>query len=327
MTDIVLDVDTGVDDALAILFAARHPGLNLLGVSCVAGNTNVDQVVRNTLKVLDAAGAEQVPVARGASRPLLEPNRDAAHVHGRDGMADLGLPESDRKATEVHAIELLRSLIMGRADNAEPVTLVSLAPMTNLALLLRAYPEVTAKLAKIMVMGGSAGTGNATAVAEFNVWHDPEAAAIVFGCDAPVTMYGLDVFYRATASTAQVATLAASADPGAVLAGRLLEHALRTSGGDHRIGRAGGAHLGDAGAVCAVAEPEHLRTELLPLQVELASGLTRGQTVVDRRSLAGDAEHHGHPLLTERVNVALDIDGDRYGQLFTETVLAPVRHA
>ncbi|HEX4225224.1 MAG TPA: nucleoside hydrolase, partial [Pseudonocardiaceae bacterium] len=304
----------------AILFAVRHPGLNLLGVSCVAGNTNVDQVVRNTLKVLDAAGAEEVPVARGASRPLLEPHRDAMHVHGQDGMADLGLPESDRKQADVHAIELLRSLIMG---NVEPVTLVSLAPMTNLALLLRAYPEVTAKLARIMVMGGSASTGNATAVAEFNVWHDPEAAAIVFGCDAPVTMYGLDVFYGATASTAQIATLAASADPGAVLAGRLLEHAVRTSGQDHRVGRPGGAHLGDAGAVCAVAEPEHLRTELLPLQVELASGLTRGQTIVDRRSLTGDAEHHGHPLLTERVSVALGIDGDRYGQLFTETVLEP----
>ena len=321
MIDILLDVDTGVDDALAILFAARHPELNLLGVSCVAGNTHVDQVVRNTLKVLDAAGAGEVPVARGASRPLLEPNRDAAHVHGKDGMADLGLPESERQPAEMHAIELLRSRIMG---NAEPVTLVSLAPMTNLALLLRAYPEVTAKLAKIMVMGGSASTGNATAVAEFNVWHDPEAAAIVFGCDAPVTMYGLDVFYGATASAAEVTSLSASTDPGAVLAGRLLEHALRVSGGDHRIGRAGGAHLGDAGAVCAVAEPQHLRTELLPLQVELASGLTRGQTIVDRRSLTGEDEHHGHPLLTERVSVGLGIDGDRYGQLFTQTLLAPV---
>jgi pyrimidine-specific ribonucleoside hydrolase len=304
------------------LFAARHPRLNLLGVSCVAGNTHVDQVVRNTLKVLDAAGADEVPVARGASRPLLEPARDAAHVHGADGMADLGLPESERKPTELHAIELLRSLIMG---NVEPVTLVSLAPMTNLALLLRAYPEVTSKLARIMVMGGSASTGNATALAEFNVWHDPEAAAIVFGCDAPVTMYGLDVFYGATVNAAQMATLAASADPGAVLAGRLLEHALRSSGGDHRIGRPGGAHLGDAGAVCAVAEPDYLRTELLPLQVELASGLSRGQTIVDRRSLTGDGEHHGHPLLTDRVNVGLDIDPDRYGQLFTETLLAPVR--
>ena len=324
MIDILLDVDTGVDDALAILFAARNPDLNLLGISCVAGNTNVDQVVRNTLKVLDAAGADDVPVARGASRPLLEPNRDASHVHGADGMADLGLPESDRKQADVHAIELLRSLIMG---NAEPVTLVSLAPMTNLALLLRAYPEVTAKLARIMVMGGSAATGNATAVAEFNVWHDPEAAAIVFGCDAPVTMYGLDVFYGATASAAEIASLSASADPGAVLAGRLLEHALRSSGDDHRIGRAGGAHLGDAGAVCAVAEPQHLRTERLPLQVELANGLSRGQTIVDRRSLWGDSEHHGHQGLAHRVDVALGIDGDRYGELFTQTLLRSVASA
>ncbi len=321
MTDILLDVDTGVDDALAVLFAVRHPGLTLRGVSCVAGNTDVDQVVRNTLKVLDAAGAGAVPVARGASRPLLEPHRDAVHVHGRDGMADLGLPASVREPAPEHAIELLRRLIL---TNPTPVTLISLAPMTNLALLLRAYPEVTTKLARIMVMGGSASVGNASAVAEFNVWHDPEAAAIVFGCDAPVTMYGLDVFYGATASPAQTAELAASTDPGAAMAGRLLHHAARISGDDHRIGQPGGAHLGDAGAVCAVAEPAGLRTRRLPLQVELASGLARGQTIVDRRSLAGDAEYHGSALLAERVEVALEIDGDRYGRLFTEVLLGRV---
>ncbi|HEX3780559.1 MAG TPA: nucleoside hydrolase [Pseudonocardiaceae bacterium] len=324
MTDILLDVDTGVDDALAILFAVRHPSLRLLGVSCVAGNTDVDQVVRNTLKVLDAAGAEEVPVARGATRPLLEPARDATHVHGNDGLADLGLPASTRRPVPEHAIELLRRLILA---NDTPVTLVSLAPMTNLALLLRAYPEVTANLARIMVMGGSASVGNASAVAEFNVWHDPEAAAVVFGSDAPVTMYGLDVFYGATASAEQTAELAASEDPGAALAGRLLAHAARISGGDHRIGRPGGAHLGDAGAVCAVADPDGLRTERLPLQVELASGLARGQTIVDRRSLRGDAEFHGNELLAERVDVALGIDGDRYGRLFTEVLLGRVRAA
>jgi len=324
MTDILLDVDTGVDDALAILFAVRHPALNLLGISCVAGNTDVDQVVRNTLKVLDAAGAGDVPVARGAARPLLEPHRDAAHVHGQDGMADLGLPASARKRAPEHAIEQLRRLIL---TNDQPVTLVSLAPMTNLALLLRAYPEVTTNLARIMVMGGSASVGNASAVAEFNVWHDPEAAAIVFGSDAPVTMYGLDVFYGATASPAQTAELAASDDPGAAVAGRLLTHAARVSGGDHRIGQPGGAHLGDAGAVCAVAEPDGLRTRRLPLQVELGSGLARGQTMVDRRTLRGEDEYHGNALLAERVDVALEIDGDRYGLLFTEVLLGRVRAA
>ena len=134
---VVLDVDTGVEDALALLLAVRHPALELRAVSCVAGNTHVDQVVANTLKVLDAAGAGDVPVARGAERPLLEPARDAHHVHGADGMADLGLPDSPRRPVDVHAVELLRRTIL---DSAEPVTLVTLAPMTNAALLLRTYP-------------------------------------------------------------------------------------------------------------------------------------------------------------------------------------------
>src|SRR5882757_8369019 len=133
MTEIILDVDTGVDDALAILFAVRHPDLRLRAITCVAGNADVDQVVANTLRVLDAAGAPDVPVARGADRPLLEPRRDARHVHGTDGMGDLGLPASARQPVAVHAVELLRREILAAPT---PVTLITLAPLTNIALLL-----------------------------------------------------------------------------------------------------------------------------------------------------------------------------------------------
>ncbi|PZG72192.1 hypothetical protein C1I97_38005, partial [Streptomyces sp. NTH33] len=117
-----------LDDALALLFAVRHPGLDLRAVGCVAGNTDVDQVVRNTLTVLEQAGAPTVPVARGAERPLLEPLRTAHHVHGRDGMGDLGLPAPARRPAEVDAVMLLRHAILA---SPRPVTLVPTAPLTN----------------------------------------------------------------------------------------------------------------------------------------------------------------------------------------------------
>jgi pyrimidine-specific ribonucleoside hydrolase len=300
---VILDVDTGIDDALALLLAARSPALDLLAVSCVSGNAPVDQVVKNTLKVLDAAGATDVPVARGSDRPLLEPARDARHVHGDDGMGDLGLPDSGRSPVDMHAIELMRSTLEAAT---RPVTLVPLAPMTNVALLFRAYPHVAEKIERIVFMGDAAATGNATAAAEFNVWHDPEAAAIVLTSGLPVTMYGLDVFYEVTIDEARAAHLVASRDPAAQLAGRLLQR----QHGRHI------ATIGDAGAVAAVIEPEGLTTSRLPVRIELAGTWTRGQTLVDRRSWAGDLEHDPHGLPTAMVDVALGVDADRYRSLF-----------
>jgi len=140
-TSIIMDVDTGVDDAFAVLFAAMHPDINLLGITCVDGNTNVDQVVANTFKVLDAAGAGDIPVARGAVRPLLGKSQYAEYVHGKDGMCDLGIAPSHRTVDPRSAVELLRDLIESSPD---PVTLVPVAPLTNIALFLRAFPK-TAK--------------------------------------------------------------------------------------------------------------------------------------------------------------------------------------
>lgn len=317
-TDIILDVDTGVDDALAVLFAVRHPELRVRAISCVAGNIGIDAVVRNTLVTLDAAGAGDIPVARGAARPLVAPARDASYIHGADGMGDLGMPEPKREPVDVHAVELLRREILGAPT---PVTLVLLAPMTNAALLLRTYPEVTANLERIVFMGGSAGLGNATPVAEFNTWHDPEAAAIVLGCGVPMTMYGLDVFYQVAVPAAVAAELTESADPGLRLAGGLLLHQSARGGGrDERVPDGGDGLVGDAGAVCAVAEPDGLVTRTCPVEVELAQGRSRGQTLVDMRTLPGEREVHGHPTDAHDVDVALDVDRLRYRELFLTTI-------
>ncbi|WP_033290217.1 nucleoside hydrolase [Amycolatopsis jejuensis] len=314
--DLVLDVDTGVDDALALLLAVRHPELTVRAVTCVRGNASLDQVVRNTLNVLDAAGAPDLPVAAGARRPLIAEPHDAGHVHGKDGLADLGLPDPARRPDPRHAVELLRDVVTAAEDR---LTLVALAPLTNVALFVRTYPDLARQLARIVVMGGSAGVGNASPVAEFNTWHDPEAAAIVLDAGVPVTMYGLDVFYQPAVDSIGREKLAAAGNPAADLATRLLQHAL--GNGEPRV-PAGGAPLGDAGAVCSLLHPDGLVTGRFPVHVELAPGRTRGQTVVDRRAQPGEQEIHGlagtgAPL----VDVALEVDGPGYGRLFVDTLL------
>lgn len=318
-TEVLLDVDTGVDDALAIMFAVRHPDLNVRGISCVTGNTDLDQVVSNTLTVLDHTAAGDIPVARGSDRPLVEGPRHAHSVHGDDGLGDLGLPASSRQTSPVAAVEMLRDAIR---SSPEPVTLVALAPLTNVALLLRAYPEVAGGLERIVMMGGSASFGNASPVAEFNVWHDPEAAAIVLGSGVPVLMYGLDVFYRVTLGPDTYERLQRAADPGSRLAGRLLGHAHDVERDDPRV--VGGGTIGDAGAVCSVVDGGALRVERLPVQVELAPGPSRGQTVVDRRVTgAGASRSEGPPV--GLVDVALGVDADVYRDLFVSTLLEASR--
>jgi pyrimidine-specific ribonucleoside hydrolase len=314
---VIIDCDTGVDDALALLFAVRHPALDVRAITCVAGNTDVDGVVRNTLTVLEQAGAPDIPVARGAERPLIEAPRSAQHVHGHDGMGDLGLPEPSRRPADVDAVTLLRREILA---SPRPVTLVPMAPLTNIALLLRTHPEVVRNIERIVFMGGAAAVGNATPVAEFNVWHDPEAAAILLTAGVPITMYGLDVFTRVVVPAADVRRLCGSGEPGARLAGQLLAH--RPAHPDSRPGdpseTSGG--LGDAGAVCAVVDPEGLTTHRLPVDVSLAPGPTRGMTIVDRRPRPGEAEIHEGTREQPLVDVGLDVDVERYVKLYLATV-------
>ncbi len=320
---VVLDVDTGVDDACALLLAATHPGLDLRAVSCVGGNAPVDDVVRNTLIALEAAGRRDVPVSRGAERPLLETPVDARHVHGADGMGELGWPAAPTPVDPRHAVELLRDVCRSAARDGMPLTLVPLAPLTNIALLLRTYPDAAQGISRIVFMGGGADVGNATASAEFNVFHDPEAAAVVLdaagelGID--VTMYGLDVFYDPVVTRAEASELVAVGRRGAAeLGGRLIEFQC------DRFEREN-ATIGDAGAVCAVIDPTLLTSRPLPIRVELAGTWSRGRTIVDRRDWHGDLAHDPHGQAPTRVEVALGVDGPRCAGLWRDALLAAER--
>ena len=240
------------------------------------------------------------------------------HVHGEDGLGDLDWPKSSRDADPRHAVELLRDVLR---ESEQPVTLVTLAPLTDIALLLRTYPDVARKLRDVVVMGGAANVGNATASAEFNVFHDPEAAAITLDAAADlgvaVTLYGLDVFYEPTVTADQARDLAGRRHPAARLAGLLIGFQCERFGDP--------ATIGDAGAVCAVLEPGALQTERLPVRVELGGSWSRGRTVVDRRSWAHDMSHDPHDRSPVEVDVALTVDGPRYASLWLDAVGAPLQ--
>jgi pyrimidine-specific ribonucleoside hydrolase len=277
-------------------------------------------VVTNTLKVLEVAGRGDVCVARGAPRPLLQPVSPARHVYGDDGMADLGWPSPEGRPDPRHAVDLLADLLKDAACQgpAGRITLVTLAPLTNIALLLRTYPEVAAGLREIVLMGGAANAGNATASAEFNVWHDPEAAAIVLHSatelDIPVVMYGLDVFYDVLVTQEEAAALVEVGGRGpAELAGRLIEFQCHRFGKPH-------ATIGDAGAVCSVVDRAGLTTKRLPVRVELAGTYSRGRTIVDRRDRARDIVSDPPGIGAALVDVAFAVDADRYAQLWLQTV-------
>lgn len=306
---IILDVDTGFDDAFAVLFAAMNPEVDLRGITCVDGNTNVHQVVKNTLKVLDAAGAGEIPVAEGATKPLVEEPLYAEHIHGKDGMGDLDLPESTRSVDKRSAIDLIRDLV---EESAEAITLVPVAPLTNIANFITTYPESAKKLKEICLMGGSASVGNATAMAEFNIWHDPEAADIVFKSGIPITMYGLDVFYLPRVTESEAVRLTQSPDLSAQFAGKLLLSRMNALGQS--------VTLGDYGAVAAVLRPALMSCEVFDVGVETASGLVRGMTVVDRRPRLELMLEPRRIPNAARAKVVLDLDGEAFRQLWFKTV-------
>jgi len=302
---IILDCDPGHDDALAITLALARPELNLLAITTVAGNAPLAATTRNALRVLTLLGRTDVPVAVGSPAPLFRPLHVAANVHGLSGLDGADLPEPAVGPRDEHAIELIRTTLE-RADR--PVTLIPTGPLTNIALLLRTYPRIVDRIERICLMGGAVGEGNTTASAEFNIWADPEAAAIVFEAGRPVTMIGLDVTHQAIVTSADVARMAALGNR----TGQVFADLLEFFGRFHRE-RYGwdGSPVHDAVAVAHVAVPGLVETQAGRVDVETGSALTRGRTVVDLRGLTG------RPV---NADVGLAIDRTRFVDLLVDAV-------
>ena len=304
---IVMDVDTGTDDALAILYAVRHPDLQLLGITCVAGNVSVDQAVLNTCKVLDVARARDIPVATGAAHPLNEQGARKSGSHGLDGLGGISLPATSRQRSPMPAVEMLNQLIMG---SAERVSLIALGPKTNLALLLKRYPEVVTRLEQIIFMGGS----TSEAVPEFNVRYDPEAALDVIESVVQITMYGFDLFGQLAIDRADVDRFRNHDHPAIRLTGELLDRRRSSSATGDYLGL-----LGDAGAMVLLTNPELFVTRELPVRINL-EGVGRGQTIIDRRATLSENSRRSNA--SSMINVVLDLDAGKAASAFVQTISA-----
>ncbi|MYJ41134.1 MAG: hypothetical protein F4076_01620, partial [Acidimicrobiaceae bacterium] len=245
---IVLDCDPGLDDAIAILTAA-HFG-ELVGITTVNGNVGVEHTTHNALATAQIAGLD-VPVHRGADRPLIAPTTDAARIHGSAGLGDAALPELARSVASDDAVAFL----CDTSRSVDGLHLVAVGPLTNVALALRRDPDLRSRLAGLTIMGGGAHAGNVTPVAEFNVWADPEAAAIVFREAAPLTMVGLDVTHKVLLGGSEASRMRSVGTPAADFAAGLLEYAY------DRCREFGleAAPVHDATAIIAVTHPHLFR--------------------------------------------------------------------
>lgn len=194
---LVIDCDPGHDDAFALLVAVARPELDLRAVTTVGGNGDLAKVTENARRVLTMAGASRIPVGAGADRPLAGELEPSVEVHGESALDGAELPEPEAPLDERGATGLLVDILLA---SEAPVTVVATGPLTNVATLLEERPDVRRSIAEIVLMGGSADTGNTTPLAEFNIWTDPEAAQIVFGSGLPLTMHGLNLTHQALAT-------------------------------------------------------------------------------------------------------------------------------
>ncbi len=284
---LIVDCDPGIDDALALLFACGHPGLDLCGVTTVAGNVSLARTTANALAVLEFAGHGSVPVVAGSPGPLLGPVIEASRVHGVSGLGRAQLPAARGRARPGHAADFLIEAI-GAAPGE--VTLAATGPLTNVALAVRREPRIVEQVRDFVIMGGSASRGNVTPAAEFNIAADPEAAAIVFRAGWRVTMIGLDVTLQARATPPVRERMGTLGRLGSdLLLPGLAGYRGEPAAGDPMLRGAADPAVHDVCAVAMVAEPGLFRCYPARVEVETAGRLTAGMTVTDFRAAGPNA--------------------------------------
>lgn len=316
---LILDVDTGVDDALALIYAAASPEIELIAATSVMGNVTVDHATENTLAVLDLVGLGDVEVARGAARPIVRDHEPFPVVHGERGLGNAALPAPTREPSSRTAAQLL---VETARDRPGEVLLVSTGPLTNVALALAEEPQLPELLGGFAIMGGAfARGGNATPAAEANIWFDPDAAQAVFRgfsgrepARLPLCV-GLDVTDRVQLSRVALDAIC-EADAGSPVSRFLQDAVPYYIEFYERTGVTGGAAMHDPLAL-AMAIDESLGTfETTRVEVETDGLWTRGMTVADLHGV----RHSPWPVgwePEENARVALDVDGDTFLSLFT----------
>jgi purine nucleosidase len=272
---IIIDTDPGQDDAVAILMALGSPELEVLGLTTVAGNVPLALTQRNARKVCELAGRPDVPVFAGCARPLVRALHTAEQVHGASGLDGPDLPEPGMPLQPRGAVDWLIDTLLAAPDRS--VTLCPIGPLTNLAAALAQRPEIVGKLREIVCMGGAAFTsGNTTPVAEFNIFVDPHAAAAVFGCGAPITLIPLDCTHQALMTRDWIGRVRGLGSPVGSAVAAMLDFYERFGGPLH-----------DPCVVAYLLKPALFAGRRCSVQVECASELTMGQTVVDWWGIGG----------------------------------------
>jgi inosine-uridine nucleoside N-ribohydrolase len=305
MKRILIDCDPGHDDMMAIMLASSSSELELLGVTTVAGNQTGEKTYLNALKTLTLIGETDIPVARGADKPLFRELTVAPEIHGVSGLDGADLPEPGFQGVEQHAVYFLIRTIM---ESGTPLILVPTGPLTNIALAMLKDPRITTKLERIVLMGGAVFDSNITPAAEFNIYVDPEAAKVVFGSGIPITMVGLDVTNKALFDFGDIERLAAMNGRVSRVVAPLLKFFAQAN---RDIFGFDGAPLHDALAVAHLIRPEVIKTRKLNVEIETDGELTRGRTVADVYGITGK------PANTD---VALEVDNDLFKDLLVRAI-------
>jgi len=307
----LIDTDTASDDAVALIMALRAPDVRVAAITVVAGNVPVQQATRNALYTAELCGVS-VPVYSGAERPLLRAYETATWFHGRDGLGDHNYPAPRQSAGKLHAVDAIIETI-----EANPgLVLVTLGPLTNVALAVSRKPSIAAKVSRCVVMGGNpCCEGNVTPAAEYNIWVDPEAASIVMHSGLPIELIGWHLCrFGAVLGPSDIAEIEAFNTPIATFAIECNSHArvaLKIQTGED------GICLPDPVAMCLALDPT-VGTEWSDhyIEVETQSELSRGNTVIDRLNVADDERNKSvwQRALQQKAKVCWTIDNSRWKQ-------------
>ena len=303
---ILFDTDPGIDDACAILLALASPELSLEGLSIVHGNCSLEQGTINALSVLELANAGHVPVARGCELPLVQPSLLAPETHGDSGLGYAQLPAPRLKPLRQHAIDFLIDAILASPGE---ITLVAIAPLTNIALAIRQEPRIATALKELIIMGGALRhEGNATALAEFNTYVDPHAAQIVYHAGIPTTLVPLDVTYQCILTPGDVSRLQKTGSPITKFVADATRFYMEFHDEYQQIE---GCVINDPLALALTFMPELCTYQKLPVDVDLSGGISMGKTVAD---------FYNYSKKPANLNVALSVRARDFIDLFVERV-------
>lgn len=295
---VIIDTDPGIDDAAAIAVMLSEPSVDVRLIASVSGNVGIEHTTNNALKLLTFL-KNDIPVAKGAAAPLLRDNRFATNAHGQSGMGGFEFPEPKKELLLEENAVLSEYRILKEAG--EKVTILTLGPLTNIALLIQTFPEVKEKIEEIIMMGGSTERGNIGIYGEFNVTIDPEAAKIVFRSGIPITMVGLDIGRKARLTAEDLEELEKSGE-----AGTMISSLFRSYDGGHVEE---GVKMYDPSAAMYLMEPELFETKEAFVDVEISSPLTIGATVVDYDGILSE---------TKNAAVCVDVDVECFRRRYVE---------